>query len=107
MKILTPQVQVREARVRQPSIVLCLLLDFIGYASYSIPLLVELADLFWAPLSSAIFLVLFGGWGGGIGGMLNFIEEILPGTDFIPSFTIMWFIRNNENKNRGTDRRNR
>jgi hypothetical protein len=26
------------------------------------------------------------------------VEELLPGTDFIPSFTIMWFIRNWQTK---------
>jgi hypothetical protein len=28
-----------------------------------------------------------------LGGIANFVEEILPGTDFIPSFTIMWFLQ--------------
>jgi hypothetical protein len=31
-----------------------------------------------------------------IGGVLNFLEEIIPFTDIIPSFTIAWFIRKNE-----------
>jgi hypothetical protein len=30
---------------------------------------------------------------GQIGAVLNFIEEILPGTDIIPSFTIAWFYK--------------
>jgi len=30
------------------------------------------------------------------------MEEILPGTDFIPSFTIMWFIQNMQKKNNVT-----
>jgi hypothetical protein len=30
-----------------------------------------------------------------IGGVLNFLEEIMPLTDIIPSFTIAWFIRKN------------
>ena len=71
-----------------------------GYASYSVPLLGEFADLVWAPVSGVIFFMLFGGWRGGIGGLFNFIEEVLPGTDFIPSFTIMWMMRKSENKNR-------
>ena len=68
-------------------------MDFIGYASYSIPVLGELSDVIWAPLSALIFYITFGGWRGAIGGVFDFVEEILPGTDFIPSFTIMWFIQ--------------
>ena len=79
---------------RSPSLVFCILMDLIGYASYALPFFGEVADIFWAPLSGMIFLVIFGGWKGALGGIGNFIEELLPGTDFIPSFTIMWFIQN-------------
>jgi hypothetical protein len=68
-------------------------MDLIGYATYAIPLFGEIADVIWAPLSAIIFFVSFGGWKGALGGLGNFIEELLPGTDFIPSFTIMWFIQ--------------
>ena len=84
--------------LRQPSVILCLLLDFIGYASYSIPVLGEFADIIWAPISGLIFFMMFGGWRGAVGGVFSFVEELLPGTDFIPSFTIMWLIRNGQNK---------
>jgi hypothetical protein len=68
-------------------------MDFIGYASYGIPVLGEVADVIWAPISGLIFFLSFGGWKGALGGMFDFLEELLPGTDFIPSFTIMWFIQ--------------
>jgi hypothetical protein len=68
-------------------------MDLIGYTSYSIPVLGEVADIIWAPISGIIFFLTFGGWRGALGGMLDFFEELLPGTDFIPSFTIMWFIQ--------------
>jgi len=84
---------------RQPSLVFCLLMDLIGYATYAIPVFGELGDIFWAPLSGIIFFVTFGGWKGVLGGIGNFIEELLPGTDFIPSFTIMWFLQQNQKKN--------
>ena len=84
---------------RQPSLVFCLLMDLIGYATYAIPVFGELGDIFWAPLSGIIFFVTFGGWKGVLGGVGNFIEELLPGTDFIPSFTIMWFLQQNQKKN--------
>lgn len=65
-------------------------MDIIGYATYAIPGLAELGDMVWAPVSAIIFYRLFGGWKGAFGGLFNFAEEILPFTDFIPSFTIMW-----------------
>ena len=77
---------------KQPSLVFCLLMDLIGYATYLIPGLGEFGDIIWAPISGIIFFITFGGWKGAMGGVFNFIEEILPGTDFIPSFTIMWFL---------------
>jgi len=77
-------------------------MDVVGYATYAIPGLGEIADILWAPISAIIFMRTFGGWKGALGGVGNFIEEILPGTDFIPSFTIMWFIQNMQKKNNVT-----
>src|SRR5687767_6393145 len=71
-----------------PSLTFCIVMDLIGYASFSIPLLAEVSDLIWAPLSAYIFLKSFGGKIGRLGSVFNFIEEILPFTDFIPSFSI-------------------
>lgn len=79
---------------KQPSLVFCLVMDAIGFASYFLPGLGEFADAVWAPISGFVFFLCFGGWKGAFGGIFNFIEEILPGTDFIPSFTIMWFLQN-------------
>lgn len=87
---------------RQPSLMFCILMDLVGYATYAVPLLGEFGDIIWAPISSIIFMATFGGWKGVLGGMGNFIEEILPGTDFIPSFTIMWFIQNMQKKKANT-----
>jgi hypothetical protein len=68
-------------------------MDVIGYFTYAIPVLGEFADVIWAPISGIIFYITFGGWKGTFGGLFNFVEELLPGTDFIPSFTIMWFVQ--------------
>lgn len=76
-----------------PSLLLCILLDVIGYASFTVPVLAEFSDIIWAPVSGFIFYKLFGGWKGAIGGIFAFTEEILPFTDFIPTFTIAWFIK--------------
>ena len=84
---------------QQPSLIFCILMDVVGYATYAIPFLGEIGDIIWAPISSIIFVSTFGGWKGALGGIGNFVEEILPGTDFIPSFTIMYFIQNMQKKN--------
>ncbi|HRO44633.1 hypothetical protein [Agriterribacter sp.] len=78
---------------KQPALLICLVMDLLGYASYALPFLGEFGDVIWAPVSGLIFYRLFGGWKGAMGGIFNFIEELLPGLDFIPSFTVMWIIK--------------
>ena len=83
-----------------PSLVACLLFDFIGYASYAVPFFGEFLDLLWAPVSAIIFWKMFGFRKGFFGGVFSFAEELMPGLDFIPTFTINWvllyFKRNKE-----------
>lgn len=86
----------------QPSLVLCLLLDAVGYFTYAVPFLGEFGDLVWAPVSAIIFYKLFGGWKGALGGAFSFLEEILPFTDFIPTFTIGWIARQLSSKKNNT-----
>lgn len=69
---------------------LCILLDFIGYLSYSIPFLGEISDVVWAPIAAFLISKIFKGAIGKIGGIFTFIEEVSPGLDFIPTFTITW-----------------
>ncbi len=78
---------------KQPSLLFCILMDLVGYITYAIPGFGEFGDVLWAPVSAIIFYITFGGIKGAAGGLLNFIEEILPGTDFIPSFTIMYMMQ--------------
>ncbi len=75
-------------KLTQPSLALCLLLDAVGYFTYAMPFLGEFGDLVWAPISGLIYYKLFGGWRGALGGFFSFAEEILPFTDFIPTFTL-------------------
>lgn len=87
-----------------PDITICIIMDLIGCASYLIPLLGEFSDLVWAPVSGIVFFFLFGRRLGVLGGAFSFIEELLPGMDFIPTFTIAWFMRRSElgiNGNKG------
>jgi len=76
----------------------CVVMDLIGYLSYAVPFIGEFSDLVWAPISGIIFFFTFGGWKGALGGIGNFIEELLPGTDFIPSFTIMWIMQRGQQR---------
>lgn len=81
-----------QAPTAMPSLVACLLFDFIGYASYAVPFFGEFLDLLWAPISAIIFWKMFGFRKGFLGGVFSFVEEITPGLDFIPTFTINWVL---------------
>jgi hypothetical protein len=74
-------------------------MDAIGMLTFAIPFFGEFGDILWAPLSAIIFFSSFGGKKGAAGALFNFLEEILPFLDFIPTFTIAWFyFRYVENK---------
>ncbi|MEO6550305.1 MAG: hypothetical protein ABIN94_20035 [Ferruginibacter sp.] len=79
-----------------PNLTICIVMDLLGMASYAFPVVGEFADIVWAPVSALIFNKLFGGRLGLIGGVLNFVEELVPFTDIIPSFTIAWLIRRSD-----------
>lgn len=67
---------------KNKKLVLSLICDAIG--------LIPFIDIVWAPVSGYVMTRLYRGKVGKLAGILTFVEEILPGTDFIPSFTIMW-----------------
>jgi hypothetical protein len=48
-------------------------------------------DLIWAPVSAYLLTKMYKGQTGKIAGTFSFIEEIVPGLDIIPTFTITWF----------------
>ncbi|HXS56975.1 MAG TPA: hypothetical protein VN726_12680 [Hanamia sp.] len=90
-----------------PPIYICIVMDLIGLTSYLLPVIGETEDLIWAPVSGIIFYFLFGRKRFGmLGGILSFLEEISPGLDFIPTFTIAWFIRKYEIVKKGNLKRN-
>lgn len=70
-------------RYKYRKLALSVIFDLIG--------LIPFTDLIWAPVSGYLMTRLYKGGAGRLAGVLSFIEEIIPGTDFIPSFTIMWF----------------
>jgi hypothetical protein len=70
----------------------CVLLDAIGMASAAIPVAGPVIDVIWAPVAASISYKLFGNKRGKYTSLITFIEELLPATDFIPSFTIFWIL---------------
>ncbi|MBI1783217.1 MAG: hypothetical protein HYR66_17900 [Sphingobacteriales bacterium] len=87
---------------KETSLLFCILMDAIGYFTYAIPVLGEFGDIIWAPVSAFVFYKTFGGWKGVVGGLFDFTEEILLGTDFIPSFTLMWLWQKITSKKQNT-----
>lgn len=75
---------------RISKLIIGLVLDGIGMISFSIPLLGEFSDVIWAPIAAIIMAKMYKGRVGKVAGVLTFLEEILPFTDVIPSFTLTW-----------------
>ncbi|UYW02443.1 hypothetical protein K5I29_06005 [Flavobacterium agricola] len=73
------------------NLILGVVFDLLGNASYLIPGLGEGIDVFWAPLAMYFMNVMYPSKAGKAASIVTFIEEIMPGIDIIPSFTIMWF----------------
>ncbi|OIQ29131.1 MAG: hypothetical protein BM564_07945 [Bacteroidetes bacterium MedPE-SWsnd-G2] len=63
-------------------LVLSIILDIIGF--------ITVVDIIWAPVSAFAMTQMYGGKRGKVAAVFSFIEEIVPGLDIIPSFTIMW-----------------
>lgn len=78
---------------KTPHLLFCLFMDAVGVLSYFLPFLGEWFDLLWAPLSAFIFYRSFGGKTGLWGSFVNLIEEVLPYTDFFPTFTITYILK--------------
>lgn len=67
-----------------------ILLDALGYVSFLIPGVGEFSDVIWAPVSAWVMTRMYKGRTGQIAGVIAFVEEIAPGLDVIPTFTLMW-----------------
>ena len=70
----------------------CIILDLIGCIIYIVPPFGPV----WAFISGIIFYFMIGKKFGAMGGVFSFIEELIPGVDLIPTFTIAWFLRKRE-----------
>jgi len=49
-------------------------------------------DVIWAPVAASISFKMFGERRGKFTSLITFVEELLPLTDVVPSFTIFWFL---------------
>ncbi len=83
---------------KHPKLLFCILMDLTGYVSYAIPVFGEWFDVLWAPVSAFIFLKAFGSRTGAIGSFINLAEEILPFTDFIPTFSLAYLYQSFKQK---------
>jgi hypothetical protein len=71
-------------------LVLGIIFDLIGMSSYILEPASEFLDLAWAPISGFLLTKMYKGNVGKIAGAIDFIEELMPGTDIIPTFTLTW-----------------
>jgi len=67
-----------------------LLFDLIGMSSLLIPGLGDILDVFWAPLAGWLMTRMYKGRVGQAAGVITFVEELIPGLDVIPTFTLTW-----------------
>ncbi len=74
-------------------LILGLVFDAIGMLSFMIPGIGEFSDVIWAPVSALLIYKMYKGVEGKIGGTVSFFEEIIPGLDIIPTFTLTWIYK--------------
>jgi len=67
-----------------------LFFDAVGMLTMAIPVIGPFLDLAWAPVAAKQMTKMYPGKKGKFASILVFVEEILPFTDIIPSFTLMW-----------------
>ena len=67
-----------------------ILYDFIGMSTMFIPVIGPFLDIIWAPYAAIKMNEMYDGKEGKIASIIVFIEEVLPISDYIPTFTLMW-----------------
>jgi hypothetical protein len=72
------------------NLILGILFDSIGMLSFTIPLVGEFSDVIWAPVAGYLMTRMYKGTAGKVSGMVVFLEEIIPFSDIIPTFTLTW-----------------
>jgi len=67
-----------------------IVLDAIGMISMAIPIFGPFLDIIWAPYAAKQMSNMYQGKQGKIASVIVFIEELIPFTDVVPTFTLMW-----------------
>ena len=65
-------------------LIFSIILDAVGFFTI-IPL-----DFVWAPISGYLMTRMYKGSKGKIAGVISFMEEIIPFSNILPTFTLMW-----------------
>ena len=84
------EIQEEQVNNKNRDLILGLLFDGIGMLSFSVPFLGDFSDVVWAPIAGFLMTWMYKGKIGKIAGIFTFLEEIIPFTDVIPSFTLTW-----------------
>jgi hypothetical protein len=86
-----PQTGIVNKSDKKTKLILSLIFDGIGMLSYIVPVFAESLDIIWAPISGLLLVIMYKGSVGKIAGLFGTVEELIPFTDIIPTFTITWF----------------
>jgi hypothetical protein len=86
----TEEIKVVNRKLKRRNLFLGLLFDAIGMLSFTVPMVGEFSDVIWAPIAAYLMTRMYKGTVGKVGGVITFLEEIIPFTDIIPSFTLTW-----------------
>lgn len=84
------EVQVEYVHNKKRNLILGIVFDGIGMLSFTVPFIGEFSDVIWAPIAGYLMTRMYKGTVGKVGGIFAFMEEILPFSDFIPTFTLTW-----------------
>lgn len=91
---MTKEVQVEVSAYKPQAttgkLIISLLFDALGMLTFAVPIVGEAFDIIWAPIAAFALSMMYKGSVGKIGGTIAFIEEIIPGLDFVPTFTLTW-----------------
>lgn len=82
---------------KNKELIYSLIIDAVGMGSYLIPALAEVSDVVIAPVSA---LLVYAIYKTPIGAITDFVEELLPGTDIIPTASIIWYYKYQINKDK-------
>lgn len=83
-------IQIDTTDNKKRNLILGILFDAIGMLSFTVPFVGEFSDVIWAPIAGYLMTTMYKGNVGKVGGVITFLEEILPFSDFIPTFTLTW-----------------